>query len=306
MAEDSDEGEPAASTTQGGWGSWYKTLWSQGSAGVEDEPVVKVEPGTGWLGGWFGGTAETSKDTEEDSDDEVGKSKLEDSVDLESKERASHAGSVAGGSEHDEDDSASDSASEEPSRVESEVSGVNASTGNVSEGHIEADDAVKPPEDAAKVAPNSRRDKSRDAQQFSLSPEDAKAAGPPQSGGLWDSVSAWFSPAPVVVPVVVPCPEPPAPPPEKPPTPSPPPDPPISARDLLPVVPEPPPVNSFFLPERTDLDMFGPRRFPQYDGPLRGWPRAIAPRWTSAGIRPTHPYACVRDGAEAMSLFRVS
>ncbi len=314
MPEDSDDEKPASKEVETGWGSWYNQVLGVGPEKEKRKASAGVSPATGWLSGLLGGTVKEPEEkdhgSEPDEDDPAvssleahdpkpGDSSDGDSV-KDSGEQDPEAGE--GESEHSE---------EEPSDDESHVSGLNASGGEEMQ---ESNTNPSPCKDAQ----TARRDKSRNAQQFGLPAPAAELAVPdqvvlsqesqPPLLGFWSGVVTWWSSAPAVVPatatVDLPVVAPPMPVPS---------DPAAAARQLLPQVPDPPTyrlepeqtLNTFFFGE-PDLSLLGPRRFPQYEGRLRGWPRAVAPRWSSAGVLPDNPYTCVRDGAEALNLFRVS
>ena len=142
--------------------------------------------------------------------------------------------------------------------------------------------ALSPPLDAHKVA----------------EPSDVAVVAPPlevpvavdgQEKGIWQRVFGPANPAP--------------------------PSPAAQARALLPEISLPPTgnsVNSFFSPpsEVEGINILGPSRiFGRFEGRLRGWPRHLAPQWSSETNSPKRSqisFSQPPSGAAALAMFRVT
>ena len=126
---------------------------------------------------------------------------------------------------------------------------------------------------------------------------------PAEGGGMWGNMFG-SSPAPPVEPIAeaenV----------DEPPQPRP--------RDLLPPLRPPPSidalneVNSYFnpVPYSQSIEMFGARPLSTFQGKLRGWPRRLAPHWSSsqgASVAPARfSQPAGLNGVSALAMFRVT
>ena len=94
----------------------------------------------------------------------------------------------------------------------------------------------------------------------------------------------------------------------------------VSPRSVLPVIRPPPDIpalaelNTFFAPpplSESAIELLGPRPLARYEGRLRGWPRGLAPYWsTHDRFQPTRQRAFSQpselSGVSALAMFRVT
>jgi hypothetical protein len=311
MTDEDNEDVEASGSQPADTSSWFGSLWGQGDAAAPAEVAEESVQSGGWLGGLFG-RAPIAQAPESDDDDDV-PAKSESVSSSSSRIRArrgldsiSHSGSEAPGSDSDA------SVSVTPSSVTlSEVSGLDSEM-NLSDGHI--DELLKNQDKSSTPSIASPSHRRRKLEGFSPPPPAADLAEPDTPSvaavetlpavseeappGFWGSIETWWGGSAAPEPVTD-APEPP-PPVTVPTTPS------SAARALLPSIPNPPAYtlggpNTFLLDSVESLSIFGPRRMPRYEGPLRGWPRAAGMRLGRSRAQEYHLPA-----GEAMHFFRVS
>lgn len=310
---DDDDGEVEGSESKpADTSSWFASLWGQGGAAAPAEVAAESGQSGGWLGGFLGNAPSAQAPESEDEEDVPAKSESVSSSSSRMRaqrglDSVSHTGSESPGSNSEV------SVSVTPSSVTlSEVSGLGSDM-NLSDGHI--DELLKNQDNSSTPSVASPSHRRRKLEGFSPPPPAADLAEPDTPlapavealpavseeapPGFWGSIGTWWGGSAAPEPVTD-APEPPPPVTVAPTTPS------SAARALLPNIPNPPAYtlegpNTFFLDSVESLSIFGPRRMPRYEGPLRGWPRAAGMRLGRSRAEEYHLPA-----GEAMHFFRVS